>query len=334
MLRNEYLHKYKDKSKYEYENKYANDDDNLLLKSYRPISNVLISSLQSTKLQNFVDDLLTNKRVSQVLYSTNAKSEIDKYIKSNQVMELNSVKIRKKSVHSHPSDFVKNRHKKEAIGQIKGEVENFKRNKSRDKKQFETECKEFYKLIKDQQKDQVQEYFKPMNDNRIKRFEKIFTNIKLKLEKNHTPNMTETSHCFSQSNRSSARHEKKITLPDIKLDLKNVYSRLYHNAVYLNTAENENSKNKKQRNKNGPLYLQTDINQMTIQANPNNKKTANLKVKNVIESANGKEFTIKVTDEIFTKCFNRHSGGPVFKIEKVFIISNILDFIYTKFYRY
>ena len=34
------------------------------------------------------------------------------------------------------------------------------------------------------------------------------------------------------------------------------------------------------------------------------------KVKNVLKSTNGKEFTIKITDNIIRKCFNKYSGGP------------------------
>jgi len=38
-----------------------------------------------------------------------------------------------------------------------------------------------------------------------------------------------------------------------------------------------------------------------------------LKVKNVIESSSGKEFTLKITDDLIMKCFAKHSGGPKMK---------------------
>ena len=34
------------------------------------------------------------------------------------------------------------------------------------------------------------------------------------------------------------------------------------------------------------------------------------KLKNVLKSTNGKEFTIKITDDIIRKCFAKYSGGP------------------------
>jgi ankyrin repeat protein len=40
------------------------------------------------------------------------------------------------------------------------------------------------------------------------------------------------------------------------------------------------------------------------------KKQIPFKVKNVIANATGKEFTIKITDDIIAKSFNTYSGGP------------------------
>jgi ankyrin repeat protein len=44
----------------------------------------------------------------------------------------------------------------------------------------------------------------------------------------------------------------------------------------------------------------------TLQPNPKIK----LNLKNALKSNNGKEFTTKVTDEVFKKCFDKYSGGP------------------------
>ena len=43
-----------------------------------------------------------------------------------------------------------------------------------------------------------------------------------------------------------------------------------------------------------------------LQPNPKIK----LNLKNALKSNDGKEFTTKITDEVFKKCFDKYSGGP------------------------
>ena len=47
-------------------------------------------------------------------------------------------------------------------------------------------------------------------------------------------------------------------------------------------------------------------NDIFIQMNPKFK----LNLKNILKSSSDKEFTTKVTDEEFKKCFNQYSRGP------------------------
>jgi hypothetical protein len=97
----------------------------------------------------------------------------------------------------------------------------------------------------------------------------------------------------------------KVIMPDIKLNIKNVYNRLYNNAVLIDEKKikdnslmnkNENTKSSKENKNTGPQK--------------------HFELKNVLKSTNGKEFTIKLTEDVLKKCFTKYSGGP-----------EVLDFI-------
>ena len=85
MLRNSYINKYKEKSKYDPDDKFLKEDEEYLLKNIRPLPERTIRNLPQRKLNQFVEDVMTNQKVTYVLYSTNAKNEINKYIKSKEV---------------------------------------------------------------------------------------------------------------------------------------------------------------------------------------------------------------------------------------------------------
>jgi hypothetical protein len=133
MLRNDYIQNYKDKSPFEIDNKYAQDDDNYMLNSYRPLAEKHIQNLPQKYLQKFVDDVLINKKLSYVLYTTNAKSEIKAMIKSKEVLQKNSVKTKQKPIQNNPNNIVVTRKKKETIAMIKEEADNYKANKNNHK---------------------------------------------------------------------------------------------------------------------------------------------------------------------------------------------------------
>lgn len=90
----------------------------------------------------------------------------------------------------------------------------------------------------------------------------------------------------------------KIKLPNVKLDNNDVHSRLYHNAVYC--------KEKTRSSKGSEDASNTIHNNIA-----NNEKS--LKIKNVIDFTAGKEFSVRITDDIISKCYGKHSGGPDYK---------------------
>ena len=91
---------------------------------------------------------------------------------------------------------------------------------------------------------------------------------------------------------------RNINFPDPKLNKKNVYSRLYNNAVIL-------PKDDKKLRKRPFSALNRKITNIT-----NKRKEPKFILKNALNSNYGKEFTIKISDSNFKKCYNKYSGGP------------------------
>jgi hypothetical protein len=307
MLRNDYILKYKEKNQFESDNKYAQDDDNFILNSYRPLSEKSITSLPSKHLQNFVDEVLSNKKLSTVLYSSNAKSEIKILEKSNEFMAKNGVKLRRKQLqNNNPNDIVINRKKKETIAQMKTETSQYKTKRNQEKRLLTDKCEKFFQTLQDTKRRDEDDFIDTLNINRKYRFEHIFYSIKNKFENYYSNDKKERSGKIFNNTKMRL---KSIQLPNLELNLQDVYSRLYHNAVLIEPKSTKGSIS----------CLDTQISK--IKAEPGSghlsTKNSNLQIKNVIESTNGKEFTIKVTDEILEKCFSKHSGGPSSNLDKV-----------------
>ena len=95
----------------------------------------------------------------------------------------------------------------------------------------------------------------------------------------------------------------RMNLPNVKLNIKNVFNRLYHNVVLLSPSSN--TKNKKR-----PLSCKNIRPYSSINADNNNNRKIHFNLKKVIKSTSGKEFTFKITNDIIQKCFIKYSGGP------------------------
>ena len=95
---------------------------------------------------------------------------------------------------------------------------------------------------------------------------------------------------------------KNINLTHVRLNIKDVFNRLYHNAVLLSPSKSLKVKKRPISCKNSNPYSTLNNN------NAKNKITFNLQ--KVIKSTSGKEFTIKITNDIIQKCFIKYSGGP------------------------
>jgi hypothetical protein len=268
MIRREYLTKIKKRDKphsmvdYELERIRKEDDENYIIENYRPLKEGDIKSLSKPTLDHFVDKLLVNPKQVRFLFNTTAKSEINLVKKVNGLYLKNTNKDKKTISVNGPKDLRKMREKYEVINQVKNEVENNKRLQQDENFRKTKLNEEFFRKLKtnpclsesNMEKDKISE-------NRLR---KVFFNIETKIN--------------------------RIKLPGVKLDNNDVFSRLYHNAVFVNDRSYSNS--------------------LTSGTKRDEKS---MKVKNVIESSTGKEFSIKITDDLVAKCYSKHTGGPFFK---------------------
>ena len=312
MLRQSYMNKYKEKSKFD-DDRFIKEDDEYLLKEMRPVKNSSIKKLPKEKLDKFIDDILTNRKFTRILYASNSDAEIQNFFRIKKSLEKNekTKKIIKKDK-NEPSSIVKKRSRREAYIQIRLEVDNYKRNRSDYKSELEKKNNERYYLLKKEMNNNRNSYFETIKENRINGFRSSFDKIrnKLKALKGNVI-VDENTKETDLVNDPFYTEDSKINLPNIKLNIKNVFSRLYHNVVLL---QNNNIVIKKRRNNSTQIHHNNNIDNINDNNVNNSRVLPNpkikFKLKNVLKSTNGKEFTIKITDEIVKKCFIKYSGGP------------------------
>ena len=83
MLRQNYMNKYKEKSLFD-EERFLKEDEEYLLKESRPIEESSIKNLNQKKMNQFIEDVLTDKKMTSVLFSTGSKLEIKSYLKAKK----------------------------------------------------------------------------------------------------------------------------------------------------------------------------------------------------------------------------------------------------------
>ena len=326
MLRQGFMNKYRIKSKFDNE-RFQKEDEGYLLKLTRPVKESSIKSLSNEKMNKFMEDVLTNKKMTKILYDSNAKIEIKtslKLIKNFRKQNEKYQKTQKEKL--EPGSVVKRRSRKEAYIQMRTEINKFRANKEKYKKNLLIQnYQKFIEMKKDLNSFQ-NEYIDYLRKNRINSFKRAYDNLKLKIDDNMGRTI-ETEYYPDESPRKKTLENyylfrnnyidcsHSINLPSIKCDINNVYSRLYNNKVLL-TSNNNNfkkSKSKKSislikhalhnKDKKNILFFST---RKTVQSNPKIK----FNLKNALKSNGGKEFTVKVTDEVIRKCLDKYSGGP------------------------
>ena len=303
MLRNSYLHKYAKRAKApnDVDVQLLKEDGEYILNNNRPLSQLKISKLPKGTLFHFMEDFLTNEKVTRLLYTTNAKKEIDHFVHSSKVVQkTTNVRKPKQTFINKANSIVKNRERNAQISKIKKEIHDYKASKTLRKEELENKSEKFFYLMKNQHKERMKLYYQPINDIRLKNY-------------NRTLNK-----CMSQ-----VITNKDFKLPSVGLDINDVYSRLYHNEVYT-----DNMKDTNKSTDNTVVAVKQQQHQQHAHAhvvgdNNNNKQNdehkrlyRNFSLKNVIKATNGKEFTVKITDNIIKQCMIKHSGGPRNNIEK------------------
>ena len=305
MLRQSFLNKYKEKSKYG-DDRFSKEDEGFLLKQNRPIKSNFINRIKKEKIYQFIEDVLSNKNVTSVLYAPNAKIEIKTYNKIKQNFNRRKDEIEKKlKIKNEPSSVVKQRSRKEAFIKIKNEISSFKINKEKYKRCLTQSNNKRAKKLKEEIEREKKEYFDDLRSNFIKGYRRAFSRLKFKLDilKLGTGGgilETEVDYPYAFEFTS---HD--IKFPKAKLNIKDVYSRLFNNAVII-PKNHENNNNKEKSRKRTFSSKKGNDNEDNL----NIKKVIKFKLKNALSSNHGKEFIIKIDHSLFKKCHNKYSGGP------------------------
>ena len=292
MLRESQLRKYKNISEYDLE-RFVKEDEEYLLKENRPIKEKFIQLLNDKKADQFMDDILTNKELTSVLYNSNAKIEINKYLRNKK--NLCPKQLYPKNLkRTGPKCFEDRRKKREAYSQIKEEINNFYLNKDKYFNKLSDYNKQMIKKIKKELALEREEFNNEMKNNKIKGFQRAYSCIKNKLNNSKNRVITKENSNSFITNTSYTSNNKSILLPSVRLNLKNVYNRLYNNAIFSPIKLPSKKNSRKIRDS----IIQTSIPKLK------------LNLKKVLKSTNGKEFTVKITKNILNRCFEKYSGGP------------------------
>ena len=89
------MNKYKEKSKYD-DDRFIKEDDEYLLKEMRPVKDSEIKRLPKQKLDKFIDDILTDRKFTNILYASNAKVEIKRFFQIKNSLESKNIKNERK----------------------------------------------------------------------------------------------------------------------------------------------------------------------------------------------------------------------------------------------
>lgn len=300
MLRNSYLLKYNTNDKsMEMDCKFNKEEGEDFLNKNRPLSHNKVSHLPKNTLFHFMDDFLVNKKIANLLYSSNSEREMKHLIHSlNVIKNSTNSKHNKSTLLSHKkkqNSIINTKERNSQISFIQKEIETTKLNKSLQKEKLSNKSNKIFYLIKKQKKDNIKLHYKPLNDIRLRNY-------------NRTLNK-----CMSQ-----VMTNKNFKLPSVGININNVYSRLYHNEVYIG-AKDSNKTIDYMSNSYNSLY--NSENSSLIQTNNNNNEInkslcKSLTLKNAIKSRNGKEFTIKINNNVIKKCLLKYSGGPKSNLNK------------------
>ena len=306
MLRQSFLNKYNEKSKFG-EDRFSQEDEGYILKQYRPIKSNFMANLKKEKINQFIEDVLSNKRLSTILYSSNADLEIKTYNKIKKIFYKRKEDLeRKLKAKNEPSSVVKRRNRKEAFVKIKNEISNFKIRKEKYKRCLtQSNNKRAIKLREEVEKEK-KEYFNDLRANFINGYKRAFSRIKYKLgmlKLGTNGGFLETEVDYPKAFEFISQN---IKMPKAKLDIRDVYSRLYNNAVILyNDFNIENNKEKFRRRATSTKRRENNKIEDT-----NKNYVRKFKLKNALLLNHGKEFTIKINHSQFKKCQYKYSGGP------------------------
>ena len=306
MLKNSFLKKFKTKKNigYDYEKYILSEDENYIINLERPISIKEIKKLPKEKLQIFIDDIMCNNKVNNLLYLGNSKKELYLYLKQKKSLLKNTkltdtIDQSKMGRKLRPCEslFLKKK-KVKMFDVIKNNINKFKLMKSLSMNKLMIKNKEFYRTQQNTDKISRKLFYKPVNETRYNGYKRSF------------------QACLEKS-----KSDPNFNLPDVKFKLDDVYSRLYHNRIFypMNLKIKDYTKNKKKNislkrmlSTNISSNLRNEINTLNS-FNTNDetkKKIPKFRLRNIFREYGGKEFLITPSYTNRYKAWKKNSGGP------------------------
>ena len=341
MLRQKDVKKYKKKSKYDQILSLRKDGE-YLLKNERPIKDNLIKTINQEKVTKFIEDILVNNKITNLLYRSNSKFEINYYLNTKEKFFTHKTPLKAKN----NDNITLKQVKKQTCLEMKNVVNNFRKIRKKMMNSMDNINKRKIKIFKKQLTIVENQKNEGLKQNRINGFIRAYNSIRKKYDTNNNIGLYRNNSCiisnYNKLNRNNLLKNKiakknnniviksissdtyesdiktnnfsnlgidnnklnKSLLPHVKLDLKDVYSRLYHNAVLLSPSSSVKNQRRPQSCKNKNSLSYDFVNSPTY-----NPKIV-FKLKKVIKSTSGKEFTFKITKDIIRRCFVKYSGGP------------------------
>ncbi len=236
-----------------------------MLNLERPLESGEIKKIPLKYFHNFIDHIMCNKQVNSLLYSTNAEKMISFYLEQKKVLLKVTPLVKENDTTSNSSNdnnsnnnnrSKKNNKKSKAKGSsfflkkdnltvfqnIKKSIENFKINREVSMKEKKLKNENFIKSQPKVEKKLKKLYFKSINEIKLKGYQKAFDKC--------------INKCMNQ---------KHFSLPNIELNMDNVFSRLYHNVIFEQKKSiNENEKNVDDMNNYGYFYNQNNENESEL----------------------------------------------------------------------
>ena len=305
MIKNSFWKNFKLKTERNYN---PEKDEKNIMNLVRPLSLKNIKNLRYGKLQIFIDDIISNKKVNNLLFSTNAKKELQFFYRQqnavlknmNFIKSYNQNKNKKDEGISEVAEIFLKKKNDLLLKNIKNDIEEFKINKDIEVKKYMKKYWKFNKKIENVYETSTKLFFKPVNDVRYSSYKR---SLKSYFEK-----------CKSDPN---------INLPDVSLDINNAFSRLYHNMIKIRSINKKNKNIKTLKKKFSSLKSLDIKSSMSIhndeiladnyELNQKYKKKFNLK--NYFKEFRGKEYLITPSFSTINLCLKKSSCGPNIKLE-------------------
>ena len=319
MIRNKYILPYEPSNNASkilpQEEKFISHGENYNLYLERPLELSHIKKIKEYKLYKFVDNVMVDKNINKLLYTSNAKKIASFYLKQKKFLlrqhapiQVEDDNLFRKKVISFPEKI-----KRESIMEnIKENIEQFRKDRKKILTQMMEKNDEFLNSQPNVDIKNEKLESKAFNEIRLKGYKKAFDK------------------CL---NLSLTRNDFEM----VDLNTNDVFGRLYNNKALRisykfkknNSSDNINT-SKESLSKKNPFSLKNLLKKYKLQKNDNNnnsefnvnqhykKRIVKFKLNSNLtrDEHNLKQFNKRITKNMIKRCWSAISGGPKLKPKK------------------